>query len=133
MFGVLGKEECGRIFSSAMGRDSAALNREKSCRTLKTGRRDFAKCNFSLSAPPENFCTVARLYPHILSIRALLPSKSPRDHEDRRRRCMNGLTRMDTSGLHTFIGTGIAPLLCRRARRKNKIDTHTIVSAPTAN
>jgi hypothetical protein len=57
----LEKEECGRIVPKAVGRDSAALCREKSCRTLKTGSRNSVLIYFKLSAQRGTICTL----PHV--------------------------------------------------------------------
>jgi hypothetical protein len=75
------------MLPKAVGRDSATLCREKSYRTLKTDclndaslvstDRDicseFALSVFNLSAQPENFCAVPRLYPLILRFERFFP------------------------------------------------------------
>jgi hypothetical protein len=75
------------MLPKAVGRDSATLCREKSCRTLKTDclndaslvstDRDicseFASSVFNLSAQPEDFCAVPRLYPLILRFERSFP------------------------------------------------------------
>jgi len=76
-FGGMDKEECGRIFSRATGRDSATLCREKSYRTLRTGCPDFAKCHHPI-CPAQEFLCGGSLIPRYFLIRALLRSKSPR-------------------------------------------------------